>query len=589
MPFRSGPFAKATICVEFRWFLAFFPCFSFSCVKPKTALISVSDKTGVLNLSRSLQALGFRLLSTGGTCRHLTENGVEAVEISAYANFPEIMGGRVKTLHPAIHGGILMRSGHAGDAEEAEKRGIESIDLVVANLYPFSRVRDESDLAWSEALELIDVGGPCMIRAAAKNHERVAVLVDPAEYASAIDELKASGEIGLATRRKLAVKAFSLTARYDAAIHEVLSERFTGEPSRTLFLTGGRTLRYGENPHQRAQAFSLGEGGMLRGAKALCGQAMSYNNYLDADAALSTLLDLPDDRPAACVVKHGNPCGAACGTKPTEVLEDAWNGDPVSSFGGILAFNARFDLACARFLKGSEQKHVAYEWEKGRYVGKKQKRGKFAEMVLAPEFTEDAVEFLTAKSGTLRLVVFDPGSKDSSLRYRSISNGMLVQSPDLTLAEEPVHPTRKKLEARDRQLVDFGLATVKHAKSNAIAIVERRKESALRLLGLGAGQPNRLDALRKLACVKARENLTMELEAFFPPDRLEEAILARMGDCLLVSDAFFPFPDSLEPAFRAGIRKIVQPGGSKRDGEVVRVCDELGIAMCLTGTRHFNH
>ena len=510
-------------------------------MKIQRALLSVSDKTGLVELARGLAALGVEILSTGGTAGVLREAGLAVVDVSAFTGHPEILGGRVKTLHPKVHGGILQRRTHPEDMETSAKLGLAPIDLVCVNLYPFEK---------SPSIENIDIGGPSMLRSAAKNHEEVVVLTDPADYGAVLEELGAGGELPAERRRALARKAFLRTTEYDAAIAGWLA----GEGAPEI------RLRYGENPHQAA-TFRPGRPGPaeanLASARILHGKEMSYNNYVDGDAALETAREL-HAAPAAAIVKHTNPCGAATGETMAGALAAAWEGDVVSAFGSVIAATRRIDLAAAQVLKG-----------------------RFVEALIAPGFEEDALEYLKAKSKDIRLVALDrPLAAPLARRMeRQINGGTLAQDADVGAAEEWNVVTKAPFPERLRGTAEFGICVCKHLKSNAILLAWEYAPGRHAVLGMGAGQPNRVDALRKLAIEKARENMArMGLDA---AKVLEKTVL--------VSDAFFPFADNVEAAADFGLNYLVEPGGSKKDGECIAACDARGLAMAFTGRRHFLH
>lgn len=522
---------------------------------PRRALLSVSNKTGLVELARGLVGHGVALIASGGTARALREAGLEVTAVSDWTGAPEILGGRVKTLHPRIHGGILARPEHAADASDCAARDIPPIEIVVVNLYPFAAAaaRGASD---AELIEEIDIGGPTLLRAAAKNHARVTVLCDPEDYAGVLADLGRDGEVGLRRRRELARKAFGHTASYDAMIVDELERRSDEDDGTggdeddtpaalpaTFALTGPRvrSLRYGENPQQRAALYAL-PGGLsgLAGAEQLGGKDLSYNNLCDADAARDFVTEW--SAPAACIIKHASPCGAATGASLPEILEAAWRGDPLSAFGGIVAVNRKVSLDAAQVLTA---------------------KGRFIEVVIAPDYDEDALAKLRKKKALRILRV----ANDAGLRRcdaRLISGGLLVQDRDAGGDDPADFEVVTKARPSDQDLADaaFAVHCVKHVKSNAIVLVRDGE-----LLGAGGGRPSRVGAV-EIAVAKAGE---------------------RSEGSLLASDAFFPFPDGVEAAAAAGVRTVVQPGGSKRDGEVIARADELGLAMILTGRRHFRH
>jgi len=533
----------------------------------RRALISVSDKRKVVDFARGLRELGVEIISTGGTARLLKENGVQVREVSELTGFPEILGGRVKTLHPKVHGGILARREDPEHMSQAEELGIELIDMVVVNLYPFESTALKPGVGLEELMENIDIGGPTMIRSAAKNYKYVAVVTDPEDYGWILEELRANGDLSDDSRRRLCVKAFRRTADYDSAIDRVLSEKLLGEEVLRLSFREGRKLRYGENWHQKAAFYTAGsEGSCVANAKQLWGKEMSYNNYLDADSALEAVRELKDEVGVA-VVKHTNPCGYATGETLREALEAAWEGDPVSAFGSIIAFTRPVDLEAAEFL-----------------------RGKFVEILIAPGYEEEALKFLTSHKKDTRILEVPPlDLEPKDLIYRYVRGGMLEQERDRRLMEKWEVVTETNFPEDKRSLAEFAYKAVKHTKSNAIVLAREYKPGFYQVLGMGAGQPNRVDSFRKLALSKAKENLERFHSSEAPEVPLEDYVKAQLGEVVLASDAFFPFPDIVELAAEAGIRYIIQPGGSVRDPEVVGAADRLGMAMVFTGTRHFLH
>lgn len=522
----------------------------------RRALLSVSDKTGIIELARALVGRDYELLSTGGTYRVIAEAGIPVTEVASATGFPEMMDGRVKTLHPKIHGGILALRDERSHVAAMEEHGIRAIDLVVVNLYPFESTVAREDVSLAEAIEQIDIGGPSMVRSAAKNHAHVAVLVDPEDYSQAMEALEAEDGFPLALRRRLALKAFVSTARYDAAIAAWLGARSEyADQSATaeecmLVGSAGTALRYGENPHQSA-AFYRCSGtteASIASGEVLGGKELSFNNILDLDAALALVKEF--DAPAAAVIKHTNPCGCAVAANSAEAMAAAWAGDPLSAFGSVIGLNRPLDVATAEFLVSD---------------------GRFVECVVAPEFEPAALEILRERpkwGRNVRLVrvgACDPHSRDPHDRdVKKVVGGFLVQDRDLPI-EDPASwlvPTTRKPTADELSSAAFAWSVCKHLKSNAIALVQGRS-----LVGAGAGQMSRVDSV-EIACRKAA-------------DRARGAVLA--------SDAFFPFPDGVEAAAAAGVKVVVQPGGSRRDDDVVAACDRLHVAMLFTGTRHFRH
>ncbi|HHS14069.1 MAG TPA: bifunctional phosphoribosylaminoimidazolecarboxamide formyltransferase/IMP cyclohydrolase [bacterium] len=554
----------------------------------KRALISVSDKTGIIELANGLKDLGIEIISTGGTARLLGDKEIPVIPVEKITGFPEMMDGRVKTLHPKIHGAFLGLRENPEHVKQAESMNIQWIDLVVVNLYPFEKTVAGSDVNLEEAVENIDIGGPAMLRSAAKNYRHVAVVTDPADYPVILDELK-TGEISLETRQRLAVRVFRRTADYDSAIDRYLSETLMDEKILRLHYEGGETLRYGENSHQRALFYrdrNCGEPSVAD-ADILNGKEMSYNNYIDADAALEAVKDLPSC--GVAVIKHTNPCGYATGKSPAEALERAWAGDPISAFGSVIACNSRVDLAFAQFLKGKDVRHVGYIVRDGKMLPQ-DLPGKFVEVIIAPGYDDEALELLS-RTKALRLLRIRE-LKDYTaelLTFRKITGGMLQMERDLAVMESFQVVTKRSFDEEKTALAEFTMKACKHTKSNAIVLGRAYGSGSFQLIGMGAGQPNRVDSLRKLAVIKAMENLQIEYDACQPGESLIDYTRKAMGEMVLASDAFFPFDDTVRAAAEYGIRYIVQPGGSKRDQDSIDACDELGMAMAFTGMRHFRH
>ncbi len=512
------------------------------------AIISVSDKAGVTDFAQGLSQLGFDLFSTGGTRRALAEAGVPVKSVSEITGFPEILDGRVKTLHPVIHGGILARRNLPAHMEELAKNKIEIIDLVAVNLYPFVQTVAKEGVTLDDALENIDIGGPTLIRAAAKNFPSVIVVVAPADYQPVLEKLKAGG-IDLAGRKRLAQKAFQHVAIYDTAISQYLRQDTEGFPEEmTIALKKRYGLRYGENPHQQAAFYAEPVVGArqetgITWAKQLGGKELSFNNILDADAAWGVVTDF--SAPTVAVIKHTNPCGLASHSDITEAYRRALSGDPVAAFGGIVAANRAIDLATAEEISKT-----------------------FYEIVIAPEYKAEALELLKRKKN-LRILVAelppDYGQAGSGyLDFRRVKGGLLVQTSD-SLAEASVSvKTVTKREPTQAEIEDllFAWRAVKHVKSNAIILVKDKT-----LLGMGAGQPSRIVSAQ-IAKEKAG-------------DKTRGSVLA--------SDAMFPFPDVVEAAAAGGVTAIIQPGGSIRDEDSIKAADNHNIAMVFTGVRHFRH
>jgi phosphoribosylaminoimidazolecarboxamide formyltransferase / IMP cyclohydrolase len=536
----------------------------------KRALLSVSDKTGIAEFARGLGSLGVEIISTGGTAKILRDTGIEVTDVSKLTGCPEMMGGRVKTLHPRIHGGLLCLRDSKEQLAEAAKADISLIDLVAVNLYPFEVTISKEDVELEEAIENIDIGGPTLLRSAAKNYRSVIVISDPSDYGQVLKELRSSGIVSNSMRAALAVKAFRHTADYDAAIDTYLSRTLLGEEVLRLKFTDGMKLRYGENWHQKAYFFKDPniKGPSLAKASQLHGKELSYNNYVDADNALQTVKELGNSSPAVAIVKHNNPCGLATGSTLLKALLAAWDGDPISAYGSIICTNEIFDLEAATFLNG-----------------------KFVEIILAPDFKPDALEYLKNKSENLRLLKL-PELRDTfgtEYTYKYIIGGMLKQSRDIGLYEKWESVTDIPYPEEIRALSEFCLKACKSTKSNAVILAHEYEPGFFMVLAMGAGQPNRVDSIRKLAATKAVENLSKIYEREPLAIPFEEYCRKIMSKCVMASDAFFPFDDSVIQAAENNIRYIVSPGGSIRDGEVIAAANRLGVAMVFTGMRHFLH
>ncbi|HSF70282.1 MAG TPA: bifunctional phosphoribosylaminoimidazolecarboxamide formyltransferase/IMP cyclohydrolase [Nitrospira sp.] len=512
----------------------------------KRALISVSDKTGVVEMAKGLAALGAEILSTGGTAKALRDAGVAVTDVAAYTGSPEILDGRVKTLHPKIHGGLLGRRSIPAHVEQMKQHHIGSIDVLVVNLYPFEATIAKPGCHIDEAIENIDIGGPSMLRSAAKNHEDVLVVVDPEDYPRVLQALQ-DNTVTPALRRELALKVFQHTARYDSVIAAYLERQLKSDVKFPKILSLqfelGEILRYGENPHQQGafyREWQSNEPSVSRG-KILHGKAMSYNNYLDANAALELAKEY--DETAVAIIKHNNPCGVALADSPVDAYVKARETDPVSAFGGVIAFNRPVDLAAAKEITST-----------------------FVEVVVAPGFADDALAELKRKKD-LRLLDIGPLTKVKQEGYdlKKLVGGLIVQDRDLgTLADLralPVPTVRKPTEV-EYAACAFAWKVCKHVKSNAIIYAKPGQT-----VGIGAGQMSRVDSV-KLAAMKAQ---------------------LPVKGCVMASDAFFPFRDGLDAAAQAGITAVIQPGGSIRDAEVVKAADEHGLAMIMTGMRHFRH
>ena len=518
------------------------------------ALVSVSDKTGLVEFASALARHGVAILSTGGTARVLREAGIAVTDVSDQTGFPEIMDGRVKTLHPAIHGGILARRDDASHRAALETHGIAGIDLVVVNLYPFEEAV-RGGAALDACIETIDIGGPAMIRAAAKNHEDVAVVVQPSDYATVTDEMETfGGATTLTLRRRLAAKAFARTAAYDAAIARRLAAETEDELLPARFVFGGqrrRVLRYGENPHQVAALYvdpSAPPG--VAQADLIQGKEPSYNNLADADAAYGLVREFGS--PAIAIIKHGNPCGVGLGGTLAAAYDKARVCDPVSAFGGVVAANRPLDGATTRAIAGL-----------------------FTEVVIAPEADEEARAVLAAKADLRLLLTGVTGDNgDERLMVRTLDDGFLVQTQDTArvTAEALKTVTKRAPTKQERADLLFAFTVAKHVKSNAIVYA---KDGAT--VGIGAGQMSRVDSSR-IAAQKAADASAAAGEA-----------RSRAEGCVVASDAFFPFADGFLAAAAAGATAVIQPGGSKRDDEVIAAADEQGLAMVFTNLRHFRH
>ncbi len=555
------------------------------------ALVSVSEKSGIVEFVKGLSQLQIEIISTGGTAKTLRDAGIQVKDVSELTGFPEIMDGRVKTLHPLVHGGILARRDNSNDMKAAEELSIPMIDMVVVNLYPFQEVTKEENVPLDVAIENIDIGGPTMLRAAAKNYNHVTVVTDPADYRDILQQLQDSGEVGRETREKLAIKVFHHTAAYDAAVDTYLSQRVLKENRLHMSYVNGDVLRYGENSHQSALFFRDDNSREMSVANSevLSGKAMSYNNYVDANAALEAVKDLPDNKPAVSVIKHTNPCGLATGETAAAALARAWEGDPISAFGGVLATNAVVDMDFANFLKGDQVRHYSYSIVNGENIRQEVPTGKFVEVVIAPEFTDEAVGFLKQKSKAIRLVQIKKSEQSDQKTFRAITGGILVQDRDQALMDKFEVVTKKQFPDNYKKLAEFTLVACKHTKSNGIVLGREYAPGQFQVMGMGAGQPNRVDSMRKLSIPKAKENLKREFDEKNLPGDFEEWCLGELAKMVMVSDGFFPFDDTTREAASFGIKYIIQPGGSIRDKDSIKACNELGVAMALTGLRHFNH
>ncbi len=512
----------------------------------RRALVSVSDKRGLIPFVSGLAELGIEILSTGGTCKALREAGLEIIEVSEKTGFPEIMDGRVKTLHPVIHGGLLGRRGT--DEAVMTEHGIEPIDLLVVNLYPFEQTIAREDATIDEAIENIDIGGPAMIRAASKNHDGVAVIVEPGDYESVLEDLK-NDKLSLDGRRRLAAKAYAHTASYDTAITKYLSNSLGDDALGQRFLHAGslsERMRYGENPHQNA-AFYVDQqapAGSLAAAKQLQGKALSYNNIADSDAALECVKQF--ENPACVIVKHANPCGVAVADTIVDAYDKAFKTDPTSAFGGIIAFNRSLDVKTAEAIVERQ----------------------FVEVIVAPSIDAAALDVIAAKKNVRVLETGAwPAAAQAGFDFKKVSGGLLVQNSDLGVVSESDLKVVTDLAPTPQQIQDmlFAWTVVKYVKSNAIIFCKDNMT-----IGVGAGQMSRVYST-KIAAIKAADE-GLEIQG-----------------SVMASDAFFPFRDGIDAAAETGISAIIQPGGSMRDEEVIQAANEHGLAMVFTGMRHFRH
>lgn len=529
-------------------------------MKQITALLSVSDKTGIVDFAKALVSRGVKILSTGGTAKLLKEEGLKVTEVAEYTGSPEILDGRVKTLHPKVHGGLLARRDDENHLSTIAEHGIDTIDLLVVNLYPFQQTIDKPDCSFADAVENIDIGGPAMLRAAAKNHGTdkggVTVIIDPKDYDEVLKELDEKGQTSYGLRLRLATKVYAHTSAYDGAIASYLSSLEDAEPAQnktpaqkewpgiiTIQMQQRQAMRYGENPHQRAAFYvdSKQDAGLLGTYKQLQGKELSYNNIADADAAWECARSFKV--PACVIVKHANPCGVAMAEGPLQAYQKAFKTDPTSAFGGIIAFNREVDLATAQAV--SEQ---------------------FLEVLLAPSYSKDALAFLANKKN-VRVLNIPSGDGRNAFDAKRVGGGWLIQDPDLT----PLDPTQievvTKKQPSEQQMKDllFAWQVAHYVKSNAIVFCADGMT-----MGVGAGQMSRLDSAR-IASIKA------------------EANGLSLKDTAVASDAFFPFRDGLDVVVEAGANCVIQPGGSIRDDEVIAAADEHDIAMVFTKMRHFRH
>ena len=511
-------------------------------LKINRALLSVSDKTGLAELAKALHNAGVEIISTGGTAKAIEAEGIPVKDVSEVTGFQECLDGRVKTLHPMVHGGILARTSHDPDVKEIEELGIKPIELVVVNLYPFKDKVADPNVTPADATEFIDIGGPTMIRAAAKNFAHVSVLSSPNQYGNFIEELEEKMEISFETRQKLAKAAFAHTADYDSAIVNYFTKLIEEEPAKqfNLSLPLSQELRYGENPHQKAAVY----GNQNDFIECFHGKQLSYNNYLDVDAALTIISDFSEDEPACAIIKHTIPSGVGIGENLTEAYQKAFSTDRVSPFGGIVVVNQQMDVETVKAIDEI-----------------------FTEIIIAPDYSEEALELLKQKKNR-RLVRIKKSVREvQASSYRSIFGGLLNQDADLATANPDEFEIVSKRKPTDQEMKDllFSWKVVRHIKSNAIVYAKDG-----RTLGIGSGQTSRVDS-SEIAVAKAeKEGLDLTGSA-------------------IASDAFFPFADGVEAAAEAGANAVIQPGGSIRDEEVIAKADEFDMAMIFTGKRHFKH
>lgn len=511
-------------------------------VNIKRALLSVSDKSGIAELAKTLHNHGVELLSTGGTYAAIRAAGVPVTEVSEVTGFPECLDGRVKTLHPAIHAGILARTTHQPDIDTLTELGFSPIELVVVNLYPFRQTIASPDTTFEKAVEFIDIGGPTMVRAAAKNFSSVSILTNPSQYEGFQQELAQQGTISFSTRQQLARDAFQHTADYDAHIATYLTEATDQIPAQqfNLSLPLSQSLRYGENPHQQAAVY----GNQQDFIDCFHGKQLSYNNYLDTDASLQLIADFPAETPACVIVKHTNPCGVATGDNLRQAWDRAFQTDPVSPFGGIIAVNTTLDLETASAMDAI-----------------------FSEIIIAPDFSAEAVELLSKKANRRLIRYRQDVVTNQKVNLRTIFGGLLAQQPDTRSTPESEWKVVTKRNPTEQERVDleFAWKIVRHVKSNAIVFTKNGQT-----LGIGNGQTSRVDSSELAVYKAAKNNLSLEGSA-------------------VASDAFFPFADGVEAAAKAGATAIIQPGGSVRDQDVIDAADALGLTMIFTGMRHFRH
>lgn len=511
-------------------------------LKIKRALLSVSDKTGLPELAKALHQAGIEIISTGGTASVIKDEGIPVKDVSEVTGFEECLDGRVKTLHPFVHGGILARTSHQPDVDEIEELDIAPIELVVVNLYPFKNKINETGTTEAEATEFIDIGGPTMIRAAAKNYAHVSILTDPEQYPAFIEELEKEKTVSYETRKTLAKQAFAHTADYDSAISNYFTKLIEEQPAKQFnsSLPLSQELRYGENPHQKAAVYGF----QNEYIDCFHGKQLSYNNYLDVDAALNIISDFDADEQACAIIKHTIPSGVGVGENLTEAYQKAFSTDRVSPFGGIVVVNQQLDVETAKAIDEI-----------------------FTEIIIAPSFGKEALELLKKKKNR-RLIRIKKSVKDiQNISFRSIFGGLLQQEADLLPSNPDEFSVVSKRKPTEQEMQDllFAWKVVRHVKSNAIVYAKDG-----RTLGIGSGQTSRVDS-SEIAVAKAqKEELSLKGSA-------------------IASDAFFPFADGVEAAAKAGAKAVIQPGGSIRDEEVIQKADEYNMAMVFTGKRHFKH
>ena len=519
--------------------------------KVQRALISVSDKTGIVDFAQGLSKLGVEILSTGGTAKALKDAGLSVKDVSEHTGFPEMMGGRLKTLHPKIHGGLLWRRDNRDDKKDVEEHNIDSIDIVVVNLYPFEQTVSKPDATFEDAIENIDIGGPTMLRAASKNFKDVIVIVDPDDYSKILDELNAgNGEAGYDTKYYLARKVFSHTARYDTLISRYLNNQVEPDvvfqPTLNMSYSRISSLRYGENPHMKAAVYKepLYNGLSIVDAKILQGKEMSYNNYLDSSAALDLVKEFGSIQPAAAIIKHNNPCGVAVADSISAAYKKAFETDPVSAFGGVIALNRKIDEATAREILTL-----------------------FVEIIIAPGFDAEALKLLSGKPN-IRLLELDVTKDMTGYEIRKIQGGLLLQERDTGMIDDvrSLKVVTKRAPTDDEYVaLAFSWRVGKHMKSNAIVYTAKDHT-----LGIGCGQTSRVDSARLAAMKAGNFNISLKGSA-------------------VASDAFFPNRDGIEVVGNAGATAIIQPGGSIKDSDAIDAADERNMAMIFTGMRHFRH